>query len=600
MAFLSTTRDPHASGHRGDAAEQIFDALVPLVLGALGILAALLTLPALVVLGLVLLSRQRGLPTWAFWSAATLCSGVLALLLVGQHWAPLEELEALLPRLPVLLVPEQRASFLWPWLHWVGPLTGVAFPAAVLLEWLGVSERLLTPLPPAPRGKAAATTPLQAIPPRNQAFTEVGQLVNDPLPPRRWILERILGAGIVSLLSAPPGLGKGWWLMALQHAMQDRTLGQPTSFYNFQPNPARTLWCTEEGKETFREMASTFEIGTGQLTVLWREQLEYDPDASQELWEQFLLMLRFQAARRHCTLIILDTVRAWVPSAETSPSQANARIGAIRRILLEAGYAVVLVHHARKGGGENGEGVAGTNGLVGAIDILIELDRVDGMPNARRMKISRRFGEQDLIGVLKEQHYLLPTAKEAEPPTIEETLPRRLRSTYKLLTEVGEDGVLLEDVQRTLKIGHSTAFKYLTALQQLNLARTTGGVKGRPAHWYLVPPAESAPSAATASSPESNDDEASEPVSALYRPVPPRTVESYQEYLRSAHWRTTRARILKRADGLCEDCGKNAATQVHHLNYDHLWAERDEDLVAVCHECHRLRHPEWEKRNGSV
>ena len=36
---------------------------------------------------------------------------------------------------------------------------------------------------------------------------------------------------------------------------------------------------------------------------------------------------------------------------------------------------------------------------------------------------------------------------------------------------------------------------------------------------------------------------------------------------------------------------KNKATQVHHLTYQHVFAEFAFELVAVCDECHARLHP---------
>jgi HNH endonuclease len=59
-------------------------------------------------------------------------------------------------------------------------------------------------------------------------------------------------------------------------------------------------------------------------------------------------------------------------------------------------------------------------------------------------------------------------------------------------------------------------------------------------------------------------------------------------YLRSAHWRVRRARSIALAGGRCERCGKAGRLEVHHLTYARLGRERDRDLRALCHRCHRI------------
>lgn len=64
----------------------------------------------------------------------------------------------------------------------------------------------------------------------------------------------------------------------------------------------------------------------------------------------------------------------------------------------------------------------------------------------------------------------------------------------------------------------------------------------------------------------------------------------YNRYLRSEAWRSRRAKVLKRANGICEKCQKNRAVQVHHLTYDRVGRERLSDLQALCATCHNKTH----------
>jgi hypothetical protein len=64
--------------------------------------------------------------------------------------------------------------------------------------------------------------------------------------------------------------------------------------------------------------------------------------------------------------------------------------------------------------------------------------------------------------------------------------------------------------------------------------------------------------------------------------------ENYRE-----HWlfRAVRSAVMRRAGNVCEQCGKRAATEVHHLKYP-LWGTFDtpSNLKALCHECHCEAH----------
>ena len=66
----------------------------------------------------------------------------------------------------------------------------------------------------------------------------------------------------------------------------------------------------------------------------------------------------------------------------------------------------------------------------------------------------------------------------------------------------------------------------------------------------------------------------------------------YDGYLLTDAWRTKRAQVLKRDNGLCQGCLKHQATQVHHLTYDHVGDELLFELASICDECHERAHGE--------
>ena len=65
--------------------------------------------------------------------------------------------------------------------------------------------------------------------------------------------------------------------------------------------------------------------------------------------------------------------------------------------------------------------------------------------------------------------------------------------------------------------------------------------------------------------------------------------EYRDEYLNSPEWREKSRYILDR-DKRCMICIQAKATDVHHLCYDRLHNEAEEDLIAVCRPCHNFIH----------
>lgn len=64
----------------------------------------------------------------------------------------------------------------------------------------------------------------------------------------------------------------------------------------------------------------------------------------------------------------------------------------------------------------------------------------------------------------------------------------------------------------------------------------------------------------------------------------------YQIYLKSKHWRERRLQAIKDVGSACQICGSEVELQVHHLNYDNLGHEEDNDLIVACEVCHKKHH----------
>jgi hypothetical protein len=64
----------------------------------------------------------------------------------------------------------------------------------------------------------------------------------------------------------------------------------------------------------------------------------------------------------------------------------------------------------------------------------------------------------------------------------------------------------------------------------------------------------------------------------------------YEAHLQSPKWKALREKVIERANGICEGCGHNRATQAHHLTYERVGDEMLFDLVAVCESCHSKVH----------
>jgi 5-methylcytosine-specific restriction endonuclease McrA len=67
--------------------------------------------------------------------------------------------------------------------------------------------------------------------------------------------------------------------------------------------------------------------------------------------------------------------------------------------------------------------------------------------------------------------------------------------------------------------------------------------------------------------------------------------DAYHRYMNSRCWRIRRLLCFRRARWRCESCGAGCCMlHAHHLTYERLGNEKNEDLQALCMECHERVH----------
>ena len=64
----------------------------------------------------------------------------------------------------------------------------------------------------------------------------------------------------------------------------------------------------------------------------------------------------------------------------------------------------------------------------------------------------------------------------------------------------------------------------------------------------------------------------------------------YREYLESPHWLNTATLRKIKSNYVCDACRTNKRLEVHHLHYNSLGNESMDDLMTLCHDCHKFAH----------
>lgn len=65
--------------------------------------------------------------------------------------------------------------------------------------------------------------------------------------------------------------------------------------------------------------------------------------------------------------------------------------------------------------------------------------------------------------------------------------------------------------------------------------------------------------------------------------------KDYAEYLKSDKW-IQRRDLIREQRKFCEICRSDKDLHVHHITYENLGKEKDDDLVLVCKDCHYAIH----------
>lgn len=76
---------------------------------------------------------------------------------------------------------------------------------------------------------------------------------------------------------------------------------------------------------------------------------------------------------------------------------------------------------------------------------------------------------------------------------------------------------------------------------------------------------------------------------------------NYADYIRSPEWRVKATIMKARANWQCQNCGRaasDATLDVHHLTYERLGYERQDDLLVLCRSCHE-RYEREKRRNAA-
>lgn len=215
------------------------------------------------------------------------------------------------------------------------------------------------------------------------------ELAGEPDVP--WICEDLVARHAVTQFVGLWKAGKTTYLAALLHH-----LSRGGMFGGLHAQKSRALVITEEPQWVWARRAEEF--GGGDGIDFWCRP--FAGRASWTAWEGFIRDLADYAKAEAYDLVVFDSMPNLWPVENENDAGEMARATVPMQKIAEAGTGVVLVHHPRKGDGNQGQAARGSGAFAATVDIIVELRRFDpsDLQDRRRViSILGRFGSSERV-----------------------------------------------------------------------------------------------------------------------------------------------------------------------------------------------------------
>ena len=176
----------------------------------------------------------------------------------------------------------------------------------------------------------------------------LGQLMRDHPPVVSWVWEPFLAEGTLNLLVAFMKTGKSTLASALALAVAQ---GKPFLGFPVQAGGVLVLALEEHPRDVGRRFSA---FGWESGDPIWVQHRSLSNSA------HTLKKIRAFLASHDIKLIMIDTLtQFWRVGDENSNADIVRQLSPLLDLARESGVAIVLVHHERKSGGEEGRGIRG-------------------------------------------------------------------------------------------------------------------------------------------------------------------------------------------------------------------------------------------------
>jgi hypothetical protein len=278
-----------------------------------------------------------------------------------------------------------------------------------------------------------------------------------------WIVSGLIFRGGVTLLSGAPKAGKSTLTAGI---MASRETGQ--LFLDLPVETGPTLLVTEEGGIPVRYKTN----GLTDLDV-------YDQKAADgESFDATLRTITQWWTEHQDGLVIIDTFAVWAGvDDENDATKVTAALKEINRLAALTKLGILLVHHTRKGGGQDGEAIRGSGAMLATVDVSAELKRTGDSENSDERYL-------DTMGrVMMPERFLLGFDRVGRTYVRLDPRVHLLADIERDLEGIPTDGPGLREKETKL------SFRRLQQLENLGRIRIQRGGKGLPNLYWAIPPA---------------------------------------------------------------------------------------------------------------
>lgn len=218
----------------------------------------------------------------------------------------------------------------------------------------------------------------------NLLTERVGELLLEEFPPEAWVVDQLIPAKSVSILSGSPGSFKTWLYMEIAV----KVAKGHSAFGNFSTKQTGVLVVDEESgrprlQKRFKQLAATDDLPIHLLSRTGYKMNQLYADGIAE-----------KAIDLGAGLIIFDSLTRFMgEKIDENASGDMARLMDYYRQLADRGLSVLILHHNRKdgaGGFNPAQSLRGSSDILAAVDCHIAVSRVGQSEHVKLVQTKNR------------------------------------------------------------------------------------------------------------------------------------------------------------------------------------------------------------------